>query len=1027
MRVQRRRGFFTHPGGWLGAGRRLGVLGALLMLLPAYGQQQGAGYPAARLTTVFPPGAKVGTSVEVMVRGEDLDEPAGLYFSDPSIQAERLPDPPTDPKAKNPVPPPARFRVTIPADAPPGANDVRVIGKWGVSNPRVFVVGGRDEVIEAEPNSDLAQQQKVALGSVVNGAINPAVDVDYFQFAGKKGQRVVAACAATSIDSRLSPFLQLFSPTGRQLASNAYYQDRDAVLDAVLPADGDYVLRVCERTYQTGGPEHFYRLTIGAGPWIDAAYPPVVEAGKAASVSLHGRNLPGGQPDSAASSDGGALEKAVVEVAVPAPAPGGAALRFDGFVNSASGALDGFEYHVKNASGTSNPVLLGVTAGPVLLDNDANDTPAQAQAVAAPVSLCGRVERRNDVDWFAFEAKADDVWVIEGFADRLGAPLDLQLSVRRADNGQVVAQSDDSAEMPAAVGRFFTGTADPRLRFVAPAAGRYQLGVRSHTAGSQFGPRHVYHVRIDREAPDFRLVVVGNNELSGAGCTLRQGGCQDVQVVCFRQDGFNGVVTVTAEGLPPGVTCAPQALGPNLKETALVVQAAADAPAWAGEIQIKGTAVIGGRHVERAARPACLVWPAPQNAPAISRLARSVCLAVRDPGPYRLETPLREMAVLVGGSADFKVQVRRQFPEFKAPVQVTARSAPAQANGQALKLPIVNIADSEGVFKVAIPKGVAPGDYNLVLQGSAKMPLARGRNDKKSTVDVIELAPPVRLSVFDSLAQVSLPNPTLALAAGGEAVLAVKVQRQQNYQGAVTLEVALPAELKGGAAAPVVVPAGANGARLVFKAPPNLKPGAYANVLVRATARLDKTPLTSEAKLTVTVSPAGAPAGDVKLVKLLAEGVAGWKYMAAADAQGDAWKTPNFDDKAWQTGQAPLGAGEEEIARRKGATIANAGQAFLFRHAFDVPAELLKAPGLRAQLAVASDDSASVYINGELVDRDPEVDHEFKYWNRVVDLDWKHLRSGRNVIAVLVTNKAGSSDLYFDLTLTALVPKPSAK
>ena len=75
-------------------------------------------------------------------------------------------------------------------------------------------------------------------------------------------------------------------------------------------------------------------------------------------------------------------------------------------------------------------------------------------------------------------------------------------------------------------------------------------------------------------------------------------------------------------------------------------------------------------------------------------------------------------------------------------------------------------------------------------------------------------------------------------------------------------------------------------------------------------------------------------------------------------------------------------------------------------------------------IGVASDDTASVYVNGKLVDKDPEDDHEFSYWNRDVELPPKAFKPGRNLIAVLVKNKKGSSDMYMDLELTAQIPIP---
>jgi hypothetical protein len=86
---------------------------------------------------------------------------------------------------------------------------------------------------------------------------------------------------------------------------------------------------------------------------------------------------------------------------------------------------------------------------------------------------------------------------------------------------------------------------------------------------------------------------------------------------------------------------------------------------------------------------------------------------------------------------------------------------------------------------------------------------------------------------------------------------------------------------------------------------------------------------------------------------------------------------------------------------------------------------LLKAKGVSFRLAVASDDSAEVYLNGKLVSKD-EGDHEFSYWNQEEAVPPGVLRPGRNVLAVRVSNGEGSSDLYLDAALTAQLPTPAA-
>jgi hypothetical protein len=168
---------------------------------------------------------------------------------------------------------------------------------------------------------------------------------------------------------------------------------------------------------------------------------------------------------------------------------------------------------------------------------------------------------------------------------------------------------------------------------------------------------------------------------------------------------------------------------------------------------------------------------------------------------------------------------------------------------------------------------------------------------------------------------------------------------------------------------------------------------------------------------------------EYKSIVLLAQSTAGWKFIPAKDAAkaGDKWRLPDFDDKDWRTGKAPIGYGEDEIVKRKGTVVKEQGIPFLFRREIDVPSDLLNHKGVQFHLGIASDDSAIVYVNGVEVDKDPVDDHEFAYWNRDVDLQPNQLKTGRNVIAVFVKNHQGSSDIYLDMEVTAQFPVPLPK
>src|SRR5207245_3365340 len=135
-----------------------------------------------------------------------------------------------------------------------------------------------------------------------------------------------------------------------------------------------------------GNPEHFYRLSITTAPWIDAVYPPMVEPGKPAKLTIYGRNLPDGKLDPTAKCDGVVLEEITVDVPAAAPTAVGK-LAYSGHVAPHSAALDGFEYRVRNAVGSSNPFLITFARAPVVLDNEANDTPEAAQEVPVPCEI----------------------------------------------------------------------------------------------------------------------------------------------------------------------------------------------------------------------------------------------------------------------------------------------------------------------------------------------------------------------------------------------------------------------------------------------------------------------------------------------------------------------------------------------------------------------------------------------------------------------------------------------------------------
>src|SRR5919197_219584 len=131
-------------------------LGILCLLLFSQGRAE---LPHARLFTLFPPGGKAGTTSEVAVTGLDLDEADQLRFYGANIVAKQKRSEQTG------EPEPNRFLVTIGAEVSPGRYETRAIGRFGVTNPRTFVVGDLPEITSPATNHTFEAATEVALGT----------------------------------------------------------------------------------------------------------------------------------------------------------------------------------------------------------------------------------------------------------------------------------------------------------------------------------------------------------------------------------------------------------------------------------------------------------------------------------------------------------------------------------------------------------------------------------------------------------------------------------------------------------------------------------------------------------------------------------------------------------------------------------------------------------------------------------------------------------------------------------------------
>jgi hypothetical protein len=619
----------------------------------------GAELPVARLDTVSPPGCKAGDHAEVVITGDSLDEADNLRFSHPGITAVLKSE--------------KHFNVTVAPDTPTGIYDVRVSGALGVSNPRAFVVGDFPESAAAAPHDKPESAIELPMGTTFNGVATAAA-ADYFKFNAAQGQRVLIECLAQEIDSQLSPVIAVFDSTGNELAAS-----RRGFLDFTAPATGAFVLRLHDLTF-AGGPERFYRLTFSASPHLDYLLPPAAAPGAKGKFTLFGRNLPNGSPANLSAVDGRPLEELEVEIEAPAVAD----LRADGLANPAAAAIDGFSYRLRTPQGDSNPVFISYASVPLVQGQAPKHPRDQPQQVTPPCEIAGQFYRASAIDAYAFPAKKGDIYWIEVASQRLGLPTNPFFVVQREGKDvQEVYGSDANIGSP----RFSTVTRDPSWRLESKDDGLYRVSLTDLFGATRCDPA-IYRLTIRRESPDFCLVALAepapskadDRSASPSAPLLRRGGTIAIKVVAFRRDNFAGDIELSAEGLPPGVTCIPTKILAGKNDGLVFLTAGEFAEKYAGALRILGRAQIGGSVVQREARGGTVVWRNPDfnNDPVTARLTRDFEFAVSaaESAPISIEPSEDKVwEAALGAKLEIPLKITRRG-EFKDPLELRAAGAP---------------------------------------------------------------------------------------------------------------------------------------------------------------------------------------------------------------------------------------------------------------------------------------------------------------------------------------------------------------
>lgn len=668
--------------------------------------------PQTRLSSVFPPGAQQGTTMEVTVGGgTDLDELDQMVFSHPGIVATAKKDASGNLVANT-------FTVTVAADVPVGLYDCRVRGLFGVSNPRLFRVDSLPETREVEPNNAKAQATPVTFGSIVNARADGGTDVDFYLVKVSAGQTLVVRSEAARLDSPMQPWLQLYNAGGRRLSESRRVFSQEASLVYTATQDEELILRVQDTVY-AGGDQFVYRLALDSRPMVDWVSPSFVVTNAPTTVTVFGRHLPGGTPTDRKLAGHQVFQQQVTIAPSASRAPIGAM--------ATSAFADSFWWNAIEG----NLVRIGQSDRVAI--SEAAETPDQP--ATAPFDATGAFAERSDEDVFRFDAKKGDAWIIEVFAQRIGSIADPLLMVERintAVDGKVtyarVATEDDDKQNPGGADLPTLGD-DPSFRLDVPEDGSYRIRLRDRYADTRGDARLNYRLSVRAPKPDFSLVVFdafpspdGKAPVTTGAASLRKGGSYEMTVYAYRRDGHNDTIELNAIDLPAGITARPTKIGPGQVSAKLVLTAAADAAEQLSPIRIVGKSGNAEAAFQRDARVATLVHDAINGLPRTARLSDSLVAGVmKDEQPFSIVTE----PIMADFSQDQQLLIPIRLIKrggFDAKVDLSFYGLPGEVDAP----PVAIEPGKDSVIARLYFKEGAPVSTNTVLiQGTSAVPYRR--------------------------------------------------------------------------------------------------------------------------------------------------------------------------------------------------------------------------------------------------------------------------------------------------------------
>jgi hypothetical protein len=706
---------------------------------------------------VFPPAIERGQTTNVKLGGYDFTPDLQFFVHDKSIDIKTagelsrffVPEPPYWFGLKGydtafPIPREVSGQLTVKSDHLPGFVNWQVANANGASKTGVFFVSDHKEVVESRwRDHDVQVLDQLPIG--VSGRIRKISEVDQYQFLASKNGPVTLNLMARRLGANFSAVIEVRDDAGNMIADAADTEGRDIAITFAAKAQKNYVVRVFDLDFR-GNRVYVYRLSISETPRVVATKPAFGKAGETRPVEFIGHGI---------SSGSDRLESIRANVAF----------------NLAQSRITTGQRRVL-------PYVLKTKSGDVLVEIPISEQSELIDAkgvLAIPSAVTSSLAKAGEIDRYKFKAAKGDAIMIKLQSQEIGTRLDMALEVQDA-SGKVIAKIDDAK-----------GTSDANVLFRAKLDGEYTCVVRD-ASGRAGQLDSVYRLSLEPDlVPGFSLTCVQSISSAIPGkATLK--------VTAIRTGDFTGEIPIQVLGLPAGIS-APAGLKilEKKKDVSIAIDVAAGSATQAALIQVKGSATIAGKKVERFA-----IAPAAGNlCPARSdeNLTPFVMLATTMKPPFSvlLVDRNRQRAVNRGTTYPAPFQIQRD-ENFKGEI-ILEMAAKQSRHRQGITGPIMTIAkdQKEALYPCFMPEWLAT-DRTTRMQVMGVAQVA----DPKGKLRYLTKNADARITMIleGRLMKVAQQSNEITISPGTAFEVPVSVLRTSQFQQPVKIELVVPKELE---------------------------------------------------------------------------------------------------------------------------------------------------------------------------------------------------------------------------------------